>query len=242
MLGLWIACASLVDVRWTGGLGAVTKQALAWLVGIGLALGSAAGVHAQGGFYGGVSMRDNGADASGLNLAAQSSRQALIWNRFGTPTPEESAQRSLVYGGYRWKNDVAVEAAFNSLDKYSLRPASSALSVGPGVGLNLGDVTSRAWNADVYTSWEFLRSLSLYGRLGYAQSEARLLFAGASLVPGDPRRQRDGVNYGVGLRYDVTHSLGLRVEYARFGRFAGEMIGSSIPESDQVSIGVQYRF
>ena len=50
------------------------------------------------------------------------------------------------------------------------------------------------------------------------------------------------MNYGVGLRYDVTHSLGLRVEYARFGRFAGEMIGNGLPDSDQVSIGVQYRF
>ena len=101
---------------------------------------------------------------------------------------------------------------------------------------------TRTWNADVYTSWEVIRRLSLYGRLGYAQSDPRPFFSGASLVQSDPRRQRDGVNYGVGLRYDVTHSLGLRVEYARFGRFAGEMIGSGMPDSDQVSIGVQYRF
>jgi opacity protein-like surface antigen len=224
----------------------VKKQVLASLIGVGLALGWATGAYAQA-FYGGVSMRDNGAEASGLNLAAQPlasqpTGQGLIWNRFAPATPDESAQHSLVYGGYRWKNDVAVEAAFNSADKYALRPTSTSLSPGPGQGLSFGDVTSRVWNADVYTSWEFLRSLSLYGRLGYAQSEARPLFAGASLVPGDPRRQRDGVNYGVGLRYDVTHSLGLRVEYARFGRFAGETIGSSLPESDQVSIGVQYRF
>src|SRR5215470_7341379 len=98
MLGLWIACVPLVGSRWTDGLGAVTKQALAWLVGVGLALGSAA-AYAQGGFYGGVSMRDNGADASGLNLTTQPNGQALIWSRFATPTPEESAQRSLVYGG-----------------------------------------------------------------------------------------------------------------------------------------------
>jgi opacity protein-like surface antigen len=231
-----------VGDRWTGGLGIVKKQALASLLGIGFAFCLAAGAHAQGGFYGGVAMRDNGTDASGLNLARKADSQTLIWSRFATPIGEEGAQRSLVYGGFRWKNDLAVEAAFNSTDKYALKPNSTGLSIGPGQGLNLGDVTSRAWNADVYTSWEFLRSLSLYGRLGYAQSEARPLFAGASLVPSDPRRQRDGVNYGVGLRYDVTHSLGLRVEYARFGRFAGETIGSSLPESDQLSIGVQYRF
>jgi len=220
----------------------VINQRLAQLTLGGMALALAAVANADGGFYGGVSMRDNGAESKGLTLAAPTGGQTLIWNRFAPPAADESTQRSLVYGGYRWKNDVTVEAAFNSSDKYALRPEPSGLTIGPGPGLSLGDVNAHVWNADVYTSWEFLRSLSLYGRLGYAQSEARPLFAGASLVPGDPRRQRDGVNYGVGLRYDVTHALGLRVEYARFGRFAGELIGNGMPESDQVSIGVQYRF
>jgi len=57
----------------------------------------------------------------------------------------------------------------------------------------------------------------------------------------DPRRVRDGMNYGVGLRYDLKSDLGLRVEYARFARF-GIDTGSVLPESDQVSFGVQFRF
>jgi len=31
--------------------------------------------------------------------------------------------------------------------------------------------TRHAWNADVYTSWGFAKKVSLYGRLGYTQSE-----------------------------------------------------------------------
>ena len=50
------------------------------------------------------------------------------------------------------------------------------------------------------------------------------------------------MNYGVGLRYDVTPALGLRVEYARFGRFAGESLNGFLPESDQVQFGMQFRF
>jgi opacity protein-like surface antigen len=107
----------------------------------------------------------------------------------------------------------------------------------------LVDASARTWNADVYTSWEFLRSFSLYGRLGYAQSDSRPLFSGASLVPGDPSRIHDGVNYGVGLRYVLNQALGLRVEYSRFSRFAGESSSVGVlPETDQVTIGVQYRF
>jgi OmpA-OmpF porin, OOP family len=110
------------------------------------------------------------------------------------------------------------------------------------VGLGLSDPT-RAWNADVYTSWEFVRSLSLYGRLGYAQSDARALSAPLTLVVGDTRRQHDGVNYGVGLRYDLTQALGLRVEYSRFSRFNGDALSAGLlPESDQVTLGVQFKF
>lgn len=214
------------------------KQLLLATLGGALAIGAAMAASAQNAFYGGVSMRDHGAESTGLMLG----EQTLAWSRFTAPVADDANSRALVFGGYRWKNDLAVEAAFNTVDKYALRPGTTGLVIGPGVGLSLGEVTTRSWNADVYTSWEMIRRLSLYGRLGYAQSDLRPLFSGASLVQGDPRRQRDGVNYGVGLRYDVTHSLGLRVEYARFGRFAGETIGSGLPESDQVSIGVQYRF
>ena len=49
------------------------------------------------------------------------------------------------------------------------------------------------------------------------------------------------MNYGVGMRYDMNSALGLRLEYSRFGRFAGEF-GSSLPESDQVTLGVQFKF
>jgi len=202
-----------------------------------LAMVAAAPACAQSGFYGGVSIRDGATASSGLILGDL----PLAWSRFGAAAADEgSSQRSQVFGGYRWSNDVAVEATFNTAttDRYALRPAPPGVTVPPGLGLTLGDGATRSWNADVYTSWEMIHRLSLYGRLGYAQSDLRLLLSNPTLVP-----QHEGVNYGVGLRYDVTHALGLRVEYARFGRFAGEVpLGGSMPESDQVTIGVQFRF
>jgi hypothetical protein len=40
----------------------------------------------------------------------------------------------------------------------------------------------------------------------------------------------------------MKSALGLRLEYGRFGRFAGE-VGTGVPsESDQVIFGVQFRF
>lgn len=190
---------------------------------------------ADAGFYGGVSLRDGTIGATGLKLGTL----PLAWSTLAAP--DESQPRTTMFGGYRWRNDIAVEAAFLATDQYALQPRLAG-STG-SVGLKTSDSGLHAWNADVYTSWEFMRSLSLYGRLGYAQSDGRPLFASSSLMPGDPRRQRDGVNYGVGLRYDLTQSLGLRVEYSRFGRFAGESSAAGLlPDSDQVTVGVQFRF
>src|ERR1700682_5121013 len=193
------------------------------------------GAAAQDGFYGGVAVREAGADAMGLTLG----KLPFAWNRFTAPTAEDATQRALVFGGYRWSSDISVEAAFNASDKYALRPGVIGAS---SVGLGLSDPT-RTWNADVYTSWEFVHSLSLYGRLGYAQTDARALFAPMTLVVGEARRLRDGVNYGVGLRYDLTQALGLRVEYARFNRFSGDAASVGLlPESDHLTLGVQFKF
>lgn len=187
-------------------------------------------------------MRDRGVDSAGLTFGTVNS----AWNRYVAPVADETSPRALVFGGYRWRNDIAVEASFNSSDLYALRPIDG-VGGARGVGLKfvpgatLAETQGRTWNLDVYTSWTFLRAFALYGRLGYAQSESLPGFGAASSVSPEVRRLRDGVNYGLGVRYDMSPALGLRLEYGRFGRFAGE-IGTGLPESDQVSVGVQFRF
>src|SRR5262245_3940165 len=154
-------------------------QGTAALFSISLALGFAAPAQADdrpaapaSGFYGGVSLRDRAQEGLGLTIGNASS----VWNRFATPTIDDTSARTLVFGGYRFRNDIAVEASFNAIDKYSLKPADSISGV-PGVGLNFGtgsgfaEPPSRIWNLDVYTSWTFYRAFALYGRLGYAQSD-----------------------------------------------------------------------
>ncbi|MEP7062173.1 MAG: outer membrane beta-barrel protein [Betaproteobacteria bacterium] len=208
--------------------------ALAALVGAGAACAQdRLVVPPQDGFYGGVSLRDRGVTRPGVDLSAVTS----AWAKYTSVLAEDSGAQALLYGGYRFANDVSVEAAFARTDDLAL-PLSR-----PGMGLALGtpgDATSRRWNADLYTSYNFGPAFSLYGRVGYKQSDALpayLLLASSASVP-----VRQGVNYGVGLRYDMTPSLGLKLEYARFGRFVVDTFSGPFPESDQVQFGVQYRF
>ena len=103
------------------------------------------------------------------------------------------------------------------------------------------EAAARTWNADVYTSWGVAKKLSLYGRLGYVQNEA-IASIPVNSVLGNAPRIREGVNYGLGMRYDVNRVLGLRLEYSRYGRLAGESVTGVLPESDQVQLGMQLRF
>jgi hypothetical protein len=90
------------------------------------------------GFYGGISLRDSGRDADGLSFGHLSS----VWSRFTLPTMEDKGARTLAYGGYRWANDLSVEAALATVDRYALQPA---LSGGRrGVGLALGTISMPA--------------------------------------------------------------------------------------------------
>jgi opacity protein-like surface antigen len=194
------------------------------------------------GFYGGVSVRDAAVEGPGLAIGPTAS----VWTRFASPVADETAgARTLVFGGYRFRNDIALEAAYSSVDRYALRPEGAA-PLRRGVGLNLvsdvagpGDPQARSWNVDVFGSWAVHRSVALYGRLGYAQAETLPGFGVRSATV--ERRSRDGVNYGLGLRYDMNSTLGLRFEYSRFGRFSGEL-PNGVPESDQLSVGMQLRF
>ena len=223
------------------------NQGVKIFVGVALATGLVAAAMASErpdpaapGFYGGVSLRDRGTDSAGVGFSAPAS----VWNRYSTPVADDTAPRALIFGGYRLRNDLALEAAITSVDQYALRPASGTRR---GGGLDLasgfggGDLQARNWNLDVFTTWTFYRTFALYGRLGYAQSESLAPVGATTLASADRTRVRDGVNYGVGLRYDMNPALGLRLEYGRFGRFAGES-GPAPVDTDQVSFGVQYRF
>lgn len=192
------------------------------------------------GFYGGVSYRDNAPGGVGVNFGAG----GLGLSRTPAAVLDETASRTLLFGGYRWHNDLAVEAAVSSLDKYALRPLATG-SAQQGVrmrfGAGGGDVQSRSLNLDVFTSWTLYKSVALYGRLGYVQAETPQLLGLSPVAASNTRGVRDGMNYGVGMRYDMNTALGLRLEYSRFGRFAGEF-GSSLPDTDQVTLGVQFKF
>jgi opacity protein-like surface antigen len=203
------------------------RYAFAALLAAGIAA-SAAAAEPRSGFYGGIAMREQGAE-QGLQFG-----EAGNAGRFAAATSNPQASQALVFGGYRWRNDLALEAAVESSEGYRLPGGGGVGLVVPGAS-----APGRTVNVDVYGSWSFWRAFSLYGRLGYAQSEATPVYSTAVAAE---RRARDGLNYGVGLRYDLSRSLGLKLEYARIGTQASDASAWALPDGDQVQFGLQFRF
>ena len=194
--------------------------------------GVACAADTSSGFYGGIWFRDSGAE-QGVAIG-----EAGNVGRFESSLGSATAPQAMLFGGYRWSNDLAVEAALGSANGYRL-------SGGGGVGLLLppgSDDAARSWNLDVYGSWAFWRRFSLYGRLGYAQSDAPPSYAASIAAASVDRRQRDGLSYGVGLRYDINRSLGLKLEYARVATHGLDAGSFALPDGDQVQFGLQFRF
>lgn len=193
-----------------------------------------AGAQALDGFYGGIAFRDPVAAVAPVTVTPPLGLQGA---------GEDGASRQRVFGGYRWRNDLALEAGFERAESYALRPFGAGTP--GGVGLSFATPqdagTRAAWNVDVVGRYTFLRAFALYGRVGYAQTDVAPA-ALSNLLAGEARRPRDGMNYGLGMRYDVTRALGVNLEYTRFGRFVSEGFGSTLPENDQVRLGVQFRF
>ena len=121
------------------------------------------------GFYGGVSYRDNAPGGMGVNFGAGPGL-----SRTPAAVVDEYASRTLLFGGYRWHNDLAVEAAVSSLDKYALRPldtAKPATRRWPALRSQRRRIAKPQPKPRCVHELDHLQTVALYGRLGYVQAE-----------------------------------------------------------------------
>jgi hypothetical protein len=85
------------------------------------------------------------------------------------------------------------------------------------------------------------RSFSFYGRFGAYRGDTRTTFVNSSTsLLTDPIMRGSRVRYGLGMRYDFTRAFNVHAEFDRFSPLGSPF--SSDPESDQVSVGVMWRF
>jgi hypothetical protein len=136
--------------------------------------------------------------------------------------------------GYKYSRYFAVESEFVDFAR-----APGAVFGAPG---NLASAfRSTGFGVDTVATVPVWRSFSFYGRLGAYRGESSNAFSNysTSLLSGTSARGTRW-RYGLGMRYDLTRSLGIRAEVEHYSPL-GSPLASDI-EADQVSVGVSWRF
>jgi OmpA-OmpF porin, OOP family len=138
------------------------------------------------------------------------------------------------FGGYRFSRNWGVEVGYSDLGR-----GNDGLEPGFLANQKFGSQAS-AWTLAGTGVLPLGNSFSLQGRLGLsvATSDATLIAPGTGISSAFPR-YRPAVLWGVGGQYDVTGSVGLRVDYNNFGRLADDPNGA---RSDLWSINAVVRF
>lgn len=128
--------------------------------------------------------------------------------------------------GYRYSRFFSVETGYSELGIPAIRAPFSE-----------PNARGRGFSMETVGTLPLWRHAELYGKFGAWRSGG-----GASLLAGFEGAQRSGagLRYGLGLKYDLSRRVGLQAEMERFSPL--DRWGSREPDSDQVTLGVTWRF
>lgn len=188
---------------------------------------SATATAQEGGYFAGVRFGQSGKawsfTAPGLKLG-----QALEYTR-------GSDAANTAFTGYQFENGLALGAALNTEAGETWRRPALGLKVD---GSRWADARPTV-NVDVVSAFNWRNSFSVFGKLGVGRSDMRVTpeWASASAAALD----RTAISYGVGVRYDITSSLGLKLELTRGTRFGLDRLRTDI-DADAVNLGIRWSF
>ena len=136
--------------------------------------------------------------------------------------------------GYKYSRYLAVESEFVDGAR-----ANGDLFSSPG-NLTSAFRSPATYGVDTIATlplWRF----SFYGRMGAYRGDPRSAFGSYSTSLLADTSNRSRWRYGLGMRYDFTKSLGVRAEMERYSLMGGSSFNNE-PESEQISLGVSWRF
>ena len=181
----------------------------------------------DGGYFSGVRF---GASEKAWNFTAPGLKlgQALEFARAGELS-------DTAFSGYQFAGGFALSAAVNT--------ERAAALFGAGVGLKFDGLRwtepRQNVNVDVVSAFNWQNSFSVFGKVGVGRADGRATPDWAS--PTLAAQDRTALSYGVGMRYDFTRSLGLKLELTRGTRFGSDRLRTDI-EPDAVNLGIRWSF
>jgi OmpA-OmpF porin, OOP family len=193
----------------------------------------AATAHAQ--YYGGISIGQSKAGINGGDISSQ-----FLDLGFSTPAISLTDKKTS-YGvklGYQFTPNFAVEGNYTDLGKFSYNA-----TVVP-TGTFASTLKVDGFGLDVVGTLPISGGFSLIGRAGVQRMKTDGAFSGSGSVDlfntGATQTSTAG-KFGIGVQYDVSKNLGLRLEAERFRKLGGNTLGSAF-DADNYSFGVLFKF
>ena len=203
------------------------SELLAILVAGALLFAATAANAQEGGYFSGVRFGSSekawSFTAPGLKIG-----QALEFSRVGDLS-------NTAFSGYQFSSGFALGAAVNTERISSLISSSVGLKFD---GLRWSEPRPNV-NVDVVSAFNWRNAFSVFGKVGLGRTDNRMApeWASSTLSAQD----RTALSYGLGMRYDFTQSLGLKLEVTRGTRFGFDRLRTDI-DPDAVNLGIRWSF
>lgn len=197
------------------------------------------------GFFTGLRLVPQAADAPrgawsfappGLKLG-----QALEFSR-PADTANPLPNGTTAFGGYQFDSGLALGAAINTTASRSLLEPQARSGAADGVGLRFDasrwalPTHTNTVNVDVVSAFNYRNYLSVYGKVGVGRTDAKAGDANFLATP----VERTSLSYGLGVRYDFSPNVGLKLELSRGTRFGLGL--KTFDEPDTLNLGVRWSF
>lgn len=141
-----------------------------------------------------------------------------------------------VFGGYQINKNFALEGGYFDLGQFGF----TATAVPTGT-LN-GRIKLRGLNLDLVGIAPLTDRFSVFGRVGVNHAQARDSFIGTGAVHvlnPNPTKRDTNYKFGLGVQYDFTEALAMRVEGERYR--INDAVGNK-GDINLISAGLVYRF
>lgn len=146
-----------------------------------------------------------------------------------------------IFAGSQILEFLAVEAGYASFGTTSATRSVTA----PFVGTGTGSGKTQGLFADAVASYPINNNFSVLGRLGYGYywTNTTNSVTGAATLGTTPAQTKSfgkGIQYGLGLQFNISKQVGLRIEWDR--KPDAYVIGNEKVGIDNISAGILYRF
>ena len=153
----------------------------------------------------------------------------------GTTACDDSDSSWKIFAGYQFNRNFAVELGYGDLGQVT----ASTPSIGIIPPANVA-IESTVWELVAVGMLPLAERFSLFGKLGLyrADTDIEVNFVGLGSVT-DSDSNTD-LTFGIGVRFDVTPRLGVRLEWQRYSGVAAADFDEG--DVDVMSLGVAWRF